>query len=130
MATKKSKQPDKLKGAEPKDLVQSPHPEGAGFKERITPIPLESGVFVWRCACGNLHLRHAGYLRLMLPFLESGGEKRMVVENAQVMVCVACRQCTAWNGKQLYDVTDQVDLKAWEKAEVELHKATGPGGQC
>lgn len=29
-----------------------------------------------------------------------------------------------------YDVTDKIDMDAWDKAERELHRATGPGGQC
>jgi hypothetical protein len=28
------------------------------------------------------------------------------------------------------DITKLIDLKAWEKAEKDLHTSTGPGGQC
>lgn len=35
-----------------------------------------------------------------------------------------------WINEQMYDVTDQIDLKAWEKTEKEAQAATGPGGQC
>jgi hypothetical protein len=106
------------------------HPDNEGYRERVTPKTLEPNVHLWKCSCGSLHFRHAGYVRHMLPFLESGDEKRVAMENLQVMVCVACKRSTVWSGKQMYDVTDHVDLKAWEKTEKEMHAATGPGGQC
>lgn len=46
------------------------------------------------------------------------------------MICVSCKRAFVWLNEQMYDVTDQVDLAAWEKTEKEAHKATGPGGQC
>jgi len=48
----------------------------------------------------------------------------------QVMVCVKCKHSYIWVSEQMYDVTEHVDLNAWEKTEKEAHKATGPGGQC
>jgi hypothetical protein len=61
---------------------------------------------------------------------ESGGEKKMTCEPHQVMVCVKCKKSTLWVNGQMYDVTERIDLKAWEKTEKEAHAATGPGGQC
>jgi hypothetical protein len=107
------------------------HPEGEGFREKITPKEIDDKkVFLYRCKCGGQHFRHAGYVKVMMPFIETGGEKRMTNEHVQVMVCVACRSSCIWVNGQMYDVSDRVDLEAWEKAEKELHKATGPGGEC
>jgi hypothetical protein len=30
----------------------------------------------------------------------------------------------------MYEVSDQIDLEAWERFEKQAVKATGPGGQC
>lgn len=120
----------------PKDLV---HPENDGFVERITPKVPDASVFFFKCKskrylglieCGGTHFRHTGYMKTMLPFMRAGGEKRVNVEDYQVMVCVKCRSCYIWLNEQMYDVTEQIDLKAWEKLEKEAQKATGPGGQC
>lgn len=107
------------------------HPANDGFRERITPKEIDdSKLFLFKCECGEYHFRHAGYMRVMLPFLEPGGEKRMTCEPYQVMICVSCKKATIWVNSQMYDVTDRVDLKAWEKTEREAQAATGPGGQC
>jgi hypothetical protein len=112
----------------PTDLV---HPEASGFVERVTPCPPPDNVYFFKCtSCGHSHFRHAGYLQTMLPFMRSGGEKRVGLESYQVMVCVKCRRAYAWINEQMYDVTDQVDMKAWEKFEKEAQQATGPGGEC
>ncbi|MCK5609339.1 hypothetical protein KAR91_46125 [Candidatus Pacearchaeota archaeon] len=131
--------PDMIKSGE----VDCVHPENAGFVERITPREPGADIYLFKCKkmkskylgvmkkeCGSVHYRHAGYIKLMLPFIRPGNEKRMEVTNEQVMVCVKCRACYVWINEQMYDVTDQIDLKAWEKTEKEAHKATGPGGQC
>jgi len=109
------------------DLV---HPANEGFKEKITPKPIDEKVFIFSCVCGKSHFRHAGYIKTLLPYLKPGGAKSMVTENQSVMVCVACRKSYVWFDEQMYDVSDKIDLEAWEKAEKELHRATGPGGQC
>lgn len=107
------------------------HPEGDGFRERITPKEIDDKkLFLFACKCGGQHFRHAGYVRVMMPFIEAGEGKRMTCEPYQVMVCVACRTPTTWVNGQMYDLSKRVDLTAWEKAEKELQKATGPGGQC
>lgn len=75
----------------------------------------------------------AGYVKSLIPMIypdATGGEKRVEQTDYQVHVCVACRTPYTWINSQVYDLTGQVDLEAWEKAEKELHKATGPGGQC
>lgn len=106
------------------------HPDQKGFKERITAKPTDDSVFLFACTCGHKHFRHAGYMQVMAPFMRPGGEKRMAMESQQVMVCVSCKKSFVWINEQMYDVTDQVDLEAWEKLEKEAQKATGPGGEC
>lgn len=114
-------------GGHAADLV---HPANEGFKEKITPKPLNDQVLMFTCPCGACHFRHAGYVKMLLPFLKPKGVQSMVVENYQVMVCVACKKSFVWADEQMWDVTEKIDLKAWEKAERELQQATGPGGQC
>lgn len=80
--------------------------------------------------CGGVHFRHAGYIHNMLPFMRANQEKKVELQSYQVMVCVKCRSSYAWVYDQLYDISQHIDLEAWEKLEKEAHKATGPGGQC
>lgn len=111
-----------------KDLV---HPGAEGFKDRITPKAPGQDVFFFKCPkCESIHFRHAGYVKNMMPYLKHGGEKKVSVENLQVMVCVKCKGCYVWLFDQMYDVTDNIDLQAWERLEIEAHRATGPGGDC
>ena len=106
------------------------HPANEGFKERVSPKKTDDTIFFFKCKCGGHHFRHAGYMEVMLPFMRAGGEKRVGMDQTAVKVCVACRKCYIWLNEQMYEVTDKIDLNAWERAERELHKATGPGGQC
>jgi hypothetical protein len=109
------------------------HPAGPGFAERVAPkVPSEeAGVFFNKCeGCGGIHFRHAGYIQSLVPFMRAGGEKKLSLENLNVMVCVGCRHCYVWLNEQMYDVTDRIDLDAWQKLEKDAHRATGPGGQC
>ena len=102
-----------------------------GFGKCVTPKPFDpEKQFALACTCGNTHFRHAGYIEIAIPFVEAGGERKVTVSSQDVKVCTKCKKCYIWMDRQLYDVTDQIDLEAWEKTEVELHKATGPGGQC
>src|SRR5690242_4641271 len=111
-----------------KDLV---HPDNEGFVERVTPREIPENVFLFKCTkCEGAHFRHAGYVEVMIPFMRAGGEKRVGMESVAVKVCVACLSCFAWINEQMYDVSDQIDIEAWIKAEQELHRATGPGGNC
>lgn len=112
------------------DLKEMVHPGNEGFVDRVTPKPLPENVHLYKCSCGGLHFRHAGYMETMLPFLRAGGEKRVNLESQQVKVCVACKRSFIWVNEQMYDVTDRIDLKAWERTEKEAHMATGPGGNC
>src|SRR5688572_23199284 len=111
----------------PTDLV---HPGAEGFVERVTPKKPGEGLFFFKCSCGHGHFRHAGYMEIMLPFMRSGGEKRVGLDQSHVIVCVKCKKCFVWVNEQMYDVTDQVDMQAWEKLEKDAQKATGPGGDC
>jgi len=112
---------------ENKNLV---HPDAEGFVERVTPKKPPENVHFFKCTCGSIHYRHAGYVKTMDPFMRSGGEKRVHVADRQVMVCVNCKNAYIWENEQMYDITDQIDLKAWERTEKEAQAATGPGGQC
>ena len=106
------------------------HPANEGFREKVTPKKPGRDIFFFKCSCGGLHMRHAGYLNIMVPWLKPGGLKEVAMREERVMVCVACKKCHIWDGEQMYDVTDKIDLKAWEKTEREAYKATGPGGDC
>lgn len=109
------------------DLV---HPEAAGFSERVTAKQLPKGVFLWKCSCGNRHFRHAGYVESMTPFMRAGGEKRVAVESYQVKICTKCKKAYCFINEQMYDISEHIDVNAWEETEKLAHKATGPGGQC
>lgn len=125
-------------------LAEQIHPNAPGFKERITPKDPDGSVHFFTCntvladatattgevVCKGVHFRHAGYVEMMLPFMELEGAKRMGVESVHVKICVKCKSAYVWTGRQMFDVTDKVDLRAWEKTEKEAQAATGPGGQC
>lgn len=106
------------------------HPASAGFVECVTPIEPPDTVHFFKCECGSIHYRHAGYVKTMVPFMRSGAEKKVSVANEQVMVCVSCKKSYAWINEQMYDISAQIDVKAWERAERDLQAATGPGGEC
>lgn len=123
------------------ELVAAPNPvspNAEGFVEKITPQEPGENLFLFKCptkhedgkVCGHVHYRHAGYVKVMLPYLKPGNVKEMIVDNHSVMVCVLCKHCYVWAGGQMYDVTKHIDLTAWEKLEKEMYRATGPGGDC
>lgn len=88
-------------------------------------------LFMFKCACGGVHFRHAGYIETVMPFMRGDDKKsRIAPEPLAVKVCVRCRNCYVWFGEHFHDVTKVIDLNAWEKTEKEMQKATGPGGQC
>ena len=117
--------------------TDDPNPNQEGFSEKVTPKEIPDDVFLFECPkvvdgkrCNNTHVRHAGYVQELIPFIRSGGEKRVANEKRQVMVCTKCRACYIWINEQMYDITDKIDLEAWEKLEREMDNATGPGGEC
>jgi hypothetical protein len=113
---------------ESKDLV---HPTQTGFRERLTAKKLPQDVFLFNCPeCANVHFRHAGYVGIVLPFIRPGNEKRIAKDDTQVMVCTKCKHSFIWVNEQMYDISDKIDLEAWQETEIELQRATGPGGQC
>lgn len=102
--------------------------------QKITPIVLDkkqSDLFFFQCSgCGGRHFRHAGYMEMLLPYIRSDQSKHMGNDAEPVKVCCKCRKCFLWVNNQVYDVTDLVDLEAWIELEKDMHKATGPGGNC
>lgn len=103
------------------------------FSDKVKPKKIKdiSELFLFACPeCENPHFRHAGYLETLLPYIRSDKEKKVDKYDQQVMVCTKCKACYVWVNEQMYDVTEIIDLEAWEKTEKDLHKATGPGGQC
>ena len=100
-------------------------------KDYVAPIE-ECQALILKCPkCDNIHFRHAGYVETVLPYVEAGGQSRVVNESHAVKVCTKCKHSYVSIGQEhMYDITSKIDLEAWEKAEKELHKATGHGGQC
>ena len=97
----------------------------------IQPVSECKSLIIKCPECNGIHFRHAGYIETATPFIEAGGQSRIINESHQVKVCVKCRHAYAAIGSEhMYDVTDSIDVEAWEKAEKELQKATGPGGEC
>jgi hypothetical protein len=107
-------------------------PAAEGFSERVSPKKIdETKIFLHKCDnCSGVHFRHAGYVEVLVPFIRSGDEKRMLMQSEPVKVCVNCKHSFVWINEQAYDVTDRIDLTAWERTEREAQRATGPGGQC
>lgn len=98
----------------------------------MTPKKLESeDLNLFKCPkCKGVHFRHAGYLHTTVPYVKANREPEVAKDQCPVIVCVKCRKCYIDVHGQTYDVTDTIDLKAWEKAEKEMYKTTGPDGQC
>lgn len=117
-----------------KEIITTENDFGSDeFAESITPKKIKdsSDLFLFRCPeCKGVHFRHAGYLETMMPFIRADKQKRVDTYDNKVMVCVKCRKCYIWCNEQAYDVSTLIDLEAWEKAERELNRATGPGGEC
>ena len=80
--------------------------------------------------CGGIQFRHCGYVETACPFVESGGEARVVSESHPIKTCVSCKTSLVAIGKNMYNVTSKIDLESWEKFEKTAYKNTGPGGMC
>ncbi len=102
------------------------------FSKKVTPKKIsEAGdLFFFQCQCDNVHFRHGGYVEVLVPFMRADKTKNVSKDSLQVMICTKCHTCYVWLNEQMYDVTELIDIEAWEKTERELQKATGPGGNC
>lgn len=91
-------------------------------------------LMLFKCECGSVHFRHAGYLEALTPYMslqpEAGPQVKSSTSSLPVKVCIQCKKSYVDYLGKMQDVTDHIDLKAWEKAEKELEKASGPGGEC
>lgn len=105
-------------------------PEGLQQKDFSKKLE-NADVFIIQCpACGKPHFRHAGYMEVMTPFVDAKNGAMLSVDSKPVKICVSCKAAHIMVDGQIIDVTEQIDLKAWAKTEVEAQEATGPGGQC
>jgi hypothetical protein len=102
------------------------------FSDKISPVEIEDAkeLFLFQCKCGNIHYRHAGYVEILMPYINADRTKNVSNDSLQVMVCTKCRKSYVWLNQQMYDLSKLIDVQAWEKAEKEMHSNTGPGGQC
>ncbi len=96
-----------------------------GVNENIEDCP---SIFLV-CDCGKTHFRHTGYMETIVPYVAADGGK-LAQDSHPVKTCCSCRKSYVNIGPKVYNVTEQIDIKAWEKFEKEAHKATGPGGEC
>ena len=106
---------------------------GDEFADSVTPkkITDPSELFMFVCPyCGGVHFRHAGCIETILPYVRADKVKKVQKESYKVHVCVKCRHSFLWYSEQMYEITDLIDLEAWEEFEVEAQRCTGPGGQC
>lgn len=88
-------------------------------------------IFIIKClVCGKVHFRHAGYLEVMTPYVDAKLGKMLSVDSKPVKICVSCKAAHVIVDGKVIDITEQIDLKSWERTEVEAHKAVGPGGNC
>ena len=123
---------------EEKDLVETvEEPSSNGMVEKKENFDEEFLVFkctakskIRKKECGNKHFRHAGYMEFLVPFVKSTKEGKVQTDSLQVKVCTKCRACYVYLDSKFVDVTDEIDLQAWEETEREMQKATGPGGDC
>ncbi len=126
---------DKNEGTKTKVLV--PGMDTGQFIEACRPRALDEEedtqkrlVFFQCSGCGGMHFRHAGYVDTLMPFVRGGDGPRVSKNSYCVNICVKCRKVFIHVNEKYYDVTDKIDVAAWEKAEKELNATTGPGGEC
>lgn len=90
-----------------------------------------TSLFLLHCPnCDSIHFRHAGYVEVVVPYTEKENEVKTITASQPVKMCVECKHSFFQNDGRLYDVTNKIDLNAWETTEKMMHKVTGPGGQC
>lgn len=135
MSKKKSKtsKVDALAIQATAELVPAISPASPGFAEAGKIGPPPDTFFMLECpGCKGVHFRHAGYVSQLVPIIEAGRGPMLPDQQHAVNVCVACKRCFVRDrvAAKTYDITDRIDLQAWDKTEREMHKATGPGGQC
>ena len=118
-----------------KEIVKG-EPSLTGSQEGIvTPLEDTDAILLLKCPkCQKVHFRHAGYMHPLSNLSYKNADRtqssQLNTDQTPVQICVSCKTAIiVFNGK-IHDVTEHVDLKAWERTEVEAHKATGPGGQC
>lgn len=118
----------KISGAE----IPARDTSSENVKSRVAPVVVEdvSELFMFQCTCESIHYRHAGYIKTLVPFSKPNKEQKVESHDHSVLVCTQCKKCYIWMDAKMYDVTKLIDLEAWDKTEREMHKATGPGGQC
>jgi len=91
----------------------------------------DADIFVVKCPhCSGIHFRHAGYIEATIPFVSPKQGNSLACDSLPVKLCVKCKHSMVIHSDKIIDVTEHIDLNAWEKTEKEAHKATGPGGQC
>ncbi len=102
------------------------------FAEKVAPIKVANAdeLFLFKCECGHVHFRHAGYVEVLMPYMRGDKSKNVANDSVQVMICTKCKNAYAWLNDQMYNVTELIDMEAWEKTEKEAYATTGPGGQC
>jgi hypothetical protein len=99
-------------------------------------IPVEKledkdDMIFFKCpGCGSIHFRHAGYLEAAMPYVRVDRTTHIASDSLCVKTCVKCRKSYVYYEDKFIDVTEHIDLEAWEKFEKEAYKATGPGGEC
>lgn len=125
---------DKLtdSNANPNAMAEMPAVTSDPFTQAVKPVVLTDAkdMFMFRCTCGNVHMRHAGYINLMFPFVGPNKVAKIEKHSHQVNVCTQCKKSYIWHDNKMYDVTALIDLQAWDKTEREMQHATGPGGNC
>lgn len=105
-------------------------PEGLS-QETFTQKLADTDVFVIKCpSCGGIHFRHAGYIELVVPFVDAANGAKVSDDSAPVKLCVKCKHSHIMHRGKIIDVTESIDLSAWETTEEEIHAIVGPGGNC
>lgn len=99
--------------------------------EFVSKVENTNDLFLLKCPKdGNVHFRHAGYVYPMTPYVDPKRGAQVSSVQTPVMVCTTCKSVLFYFDSKFHDITSHTDLEAWDKTEKEMHKATGPGGDC